>query len=105
MIIRLWQAEGDQGDAPANRLLPVAGGEVTVGRPQESPYYGWDSEYGAQTFTLEPFAISQYLVSNGEFRAFVEDNGYSEQRWWNDEGWPLEALRTGQHAPLLAADG
>nr|WP_320051423.1 5-histidylcysteine sulfoxide synthase [uncultured Desulfuromonas sp.] len=83
----LWQAEGDQGDAPANTLLPVAGGEVTVGRPQDSRYYGWDSEYGAQASTLEPFAISRYLVSNGEYRAFVEDNAYSEQRWWNDEGW------------------
>ncbi len=82
----LWQADDDQDTDPQNRLLDVAGGDVTIGRPQDSPYYGWDSEYGAQSFNIKPFTISQYLVSNGEYRAFVEQDGYREQRWWTEEG-------------------
>ncbi len=26
-------------------------------------------------------------MSNGEFHAFVADGGYSERKWWCDEGW------------------
>ncbi|WP_321531878.1 5-histidylcysteine sulfoxide synthase [uncultured Desulfuromonas sp.] len=83
----LWQSDQDQGSAPENTLRNIAGGEVTVGRSLDSPYYGWDCEYGAQSLSIEPFAVSQYLVSNGEYLTFVEQNGYSEQRWWSDEGW------------------
>ncbi|MEI8348387.1 MAG: SAM-dependent methyltransferase, partial [Pseudomonadota bacterium] len=31
---------------PANQLLPVSGGTVTLGKNREHPLYGWDNEYG-----------------------------------------------------------
>jgi len=83
----LWTAEQQCGQAPDNTLLDVTGGSVTVGRPLEHPYYGWDCEYGQQQHRISPFKMSRYLVSNEEFRPFVEQGGYKEQQWWTDEGW------------------
>ncbi|WP_308389382.1 5-histidylcysteine sulfoxide synthase [Acidithiobacillus sp. AMEEHan] len=71
---------------PQNRLLPVAGGQVRLGKAEDDPHYGWDNEYGSHVQNLEPFAASRFLVSNGEFRAFVDDGGYRDARWWSSEG-------------------
>lgn len=29
-----------------NKMVPVQGGEVTLGKPKDFPSYGWDNEYG-----------------------------------------------------------
>ena len=76
-----------QGDAPANSLLPVKGGEIKMGKTRENPLYGWDVEYGEQTDTVADFEASQYLVSNGEWLEFMEAGGYTNQSFWSDEGW------------------
>jgi formylglycine-generating enzyme required for sulfatase activity/energy-coupling factor transporter ATP-binding protein EcfA2 len=39
-----------------------------------------------------PFAIQKYLVTNLQFRRFVDDKGYECQEFWSAEGW---AWRTG----------
>ncbi|MGC0993060.1 5-histidylcysteine sulfoxide synthase [Pantoea agglomerans] len=70
---------------PANTLLPMPGGTVTLGKTDDT--YGWDVEYGRQQIALQPFQASKMLVSNAEFLAFVEAGGYQDARWWDDEGW------------------
>ena len=39
--------------------------------------------------SLPGFHISRYPVTNAQYRAFIDDGGYSEQwkRCWTDEGW------------------
>jgi len=73
--------------APANELLPVDGGSITLGRAENAQVYGWDNEYGHQTVDVKPFRASKYLVSNKEFLAFVEDGGYRHRGYWTEEGW------------------
>lgn len=79
--------EGDS-NPPRNELLEVPGGAVIQGKKLgESPLYGWDNEYGYYESEVSPFKASKFLVSNAEFKAFVDDGGYTTERWWTPEGW------------------
>ncbi|WP_092879044.1 5-histidylcysteine sulfoxide synthase [Izhakiella capsodis] len=71
-------------DVPKNQLLPVTGGRVTLGKTDDT--YGWDNEYGRQVHDVSEFQASEMLVSNAEFLHFVQDNGYQNACWWDDEG-------------------
>jgi len=76
----------DYGPAPENSLVQVPGGTVTLGKPRDHRLYGWDNEYGTAEFDVPGFAASKYLVSNGEYLAFMEAGGYSDDQWWGEEG-------------------
>jgi ergothioneine biosynthesis protein EgtB len=48
---------------------------------------------------LEPFAMGERLVTNGEFAAFIADGGYRQPELWLSAGW--DALeQNGWRAPL-----
>ena len=74
------------GKVPENSLLPVEGGQVVLGKGKDHPLYGWDNEFGRHQFEVWDFKAAKYLVSNGEFLAFVEDNGYEKEQFWTEEG-------------------
>jgi 5-histidylcysteine sulfoxide synthase/putative 4-mercaptohistidine N1-methyltranferase len=95
-----WDICPHSGEPPANRLLPVTGGLVTLGKDRTHPLYGWDNEYGRHEATVAGFNASQYLVSNREFLEFVETGGYQEQQWWTEEGWQWREFRQAGH-PLF----
>jgi len=82
-----WNICGEAGKAPANELLAVPGGEVTLGKDRGHALYGWDNEYGTQTETVQDFKASKFLVSNGEFLEFILDGGYDTEAYWTPEGW------------------
>ncbi|MCV6605307.1 MAG: 5-histidylcysteine sulfoxide synthase [Porticoccaceae bacterium] len=83
--------------APANELLPVSGGRITMGKPRSNPIYGWDNEYGQRSEEVAPFNASKYLVSNGEFLGFVEASGYTTEKYWTEEGWQWRQFRNASH--------
>jgi len=83
----LWEICPESGEAPPNRLLPVAGGKVALGKAKDHPLYGWDNEYGRHRFTVEDFQAGKYLVSNREFLEFVAAGGYRDEQYWTEEGW------------------
>lgn len=72
-------------EVPANSLLPVAGGQVRLGKRDAT--YGWDNEYGERHIEIPPFQASRMLVSNAEYLDFVQAGGYQQQEWWDQEGW------------------
>lgn len=76
----------DAGAAPENVLVAVAGGSVELGKSKSHPLYGWDNEYGRAAFEVSDFLASKFLVSNGEFLSFVDDGGYANDVWWDEEG-------------------
>lgn len=78
---------GTHAQAPANELLPVAGGTVRLGKSKDDPLYGWDVEYGEQHVEVDDFQASKFLVSNGEYLAFMQADGYQTERYWTQEGW------------------
>lgn len=75
------------GEAPENTLLPVAGGEIALGKTRDDALYGWDVEYGEQKSVVTDFNASQFLVSNGEYLEFMQADGYATHRYWTEEGW------------------
>ncbi len=77
----------ERGTAPRNNFIAVEGATVKLGKPMQHPLYGWDNEYGNYTEKVENFQASQFLVSNGEFLEFVNDNGYHTSSYWTEEGW------------------
>ncbi len=100
VTLPLWEICREAGEPPVNRLLPVPGGKVVLGKPENHPFYGWDNEYGHHEADVAGFKASQYLVSNREYLAFVEAGGYHEERWWTEEGWKWRTFREAEH-PLF----
>merc|ERR1712113_689579 len=47
---------------------------------------GWDNEYGQESKTVQDFKISKFSVSNGEFLEFINDQGYTNDKFWSDDG-------------------
>ncbi|MDM3871373.1 5-histidylcysteine sulfoxide synthase [Porticoccus sp. W117] len=92
------------GEAPANELLPVSGGSVTMGKPRSNPVYGWDNEYGHSQEEVAPFSASKYLVSNQEFLEFVQADGYTNERYWSQEGWQWAQFRNARHPVYWVGD-
>ena len=81
-----WDICPLRGKAPENKLLPVQGGKVVLGKTKQHPLYGWDNEFGVHKFEVWDFKTAKFLVSNGEFLQFVEDNGYQKEQYWTEEG-------------------
>ena len=61
------------------------GGLVWLGHDGEG--FHFDNESPAHQVWLEPFAMGDRLVTNGEYAAFMADGGYQDSRHWMDEGW------------------
>ena len=76
----------EHGDAPENELLEVPAGTVEINHQDPSEQYGWDNEYGEHSAEVEAFKAGRYLVSNQEYLAFVEDGGYENPEYWDEEG-------------------
>lgn len=92
-----WQPCRESGPAPANALVAIPAGRVQLGRPFDEPIYGWDNEYGHHTGDVAAFQASQYLVSNGEFLAFVEAGGYADDSLWLEEGLAWRKFAKAEH--------
>ncbi|HEU0190554.1 MAG TPA: ergothioneine biosynthesis protein EgtB [Mycobacterium sp.] len=74
----------------AGTSVPVPGGEFVlgvdaVGEPAEP--FSLDNERPAHVVEVPSFRIGRVPVTNGEWRAFISDGGYREQRWWSPRGW------------------
>jgi 5-histidylcysteine sulfoxide synthase/putative 4-mercaptohistidine N1-methyltranferase len=81
-----WQPCRVSGVAPQNDLLEIAAGKIFLGKDKSALYYGWDNEYGHHEAAVPAFQASRFLVSNGEFRSFVEASGYENDSYWEEEG-------------------
>jgi 5-histidylcysteine sulfoxide synthase/putative 4-mercaptohistidine N1-methyltranferase len=92
-----WQPCRITGQAPQNTLVKIPAGPVIWNKTQSAPYYGWDNEYGHHQATVAEFQASQYLVSNQEFLAFVEQQGYGDDRFWEEEGRAWKNYAQAQH--------
>jgi 5-histidylcysteine sulfoxide synthase len=97
-----------RGDSLENSLVFFQGRTVYLGKGSDDHgLYGWDNEYGSQTYEVEDFETSKYLVSNGEFMDFVAANGYGVSRWWDEEGLKYLKIRNAVCPPfwILQDDG
>lgn len=47
----------------------------------------YDNELGRHKVYLDDYEINNYLVTNGDFIAFMDAGGYNDFNLWLDEGW------------------
>ncbi|MGC9150793.1 MAG: 5-histidylcysteine sulfoxide synthase [Microbacter sp.] len=95
----------DRGKAPQNKLFPVPGAEMKLGKPWDHPLYGWDNEYGNRVETVADFNASSMLVSNAEFLDFINDGGYHNASYWTEEGWKWRNFRQAEMPLFWRRDG
>ncbi|MGN6207863.1 ergothioneine biosynthesis protein EgtB [Asticcacaulis sp.] len=86
----------DAGGRPGRfQLRP--GGLVDIGHAGTG--FAFDNEAPRHRTWLQPFEISDRLVTNGEWLAFMQDGGYSRADLWLSDGWAqVQAL--GWNAPF-----
>ncbi|VVD98043.1 ergothioneine biosynthesis protein EgtB [Pandoraea fibrosis] len=85
------------------RWIAHDGGQHRIGHPVESNassgHFAFDCETPAHDVLLRPFAIASRVVTNGEWRAFIEDGGYRMAGLWLSDGWAT-VQREGWGHPL-----
>jgi iron(II)-dependent oxidoreductase len=64
----------------------VGGGTFLLGATPDEPFV-FDNEKWAHPVPLRPFTIARAPVTQAEFAAFVEDNGYRRPELWSEAGW------------------
>ncbi len=93
------------GDAlPAPRFHDFDGGLQPMGH--QGSGFSFDNEGPHHQALVQPFALAERLVTNGEWSAFIDDGGYRNAALWLADGWA--AVKADQWAAPLywhARDG
>ena len=92
-----WKYAPSYGHSPINEWIDVEGGEVEIGKPNDSDIYGWDNEFGYLKTTVSPFKATKNLISNANFLDFVAAKGYENSSLWTEEGWNWKTRRNATH--------
>ena len=94
-----YEAEPRMGAAEPARggWTRVEGGLTRIGH--EGAGFAFDNETPAHPVWLEPFAVADDLVTNGEWIAFIADGGYARPELWLSDGWATVKAE-GWDAPL-----
>jgi iron(II)-dependent oxidoreductase len=82
-------------------MVRLDGGTFVMGTDGEP--WAYDNERPAHPVTVDPFWLDPTPVTVGAFRAFVDDGGYADERWWSAAGRAWTAT-TDQHRPLYWSD-
>ncbi|GJM63742.1 ergothioneine biosynthesis protein EgtB [Persicobacter diffluens] len=65
--------------------LEQEGGMVDIGFEGEG--FCFDNELNRHQAFLNPYRIRKDLVTNSDFMAFIEEDGYKRHEFWHSEGW------------------
>ena len=85
------------GDTRPQTWHGSAGGLAQVGHAGQG--FAFDSEGPRHTVFLQPHELAGRLVTNGEYRRFVEESGYDRPELWLSDGWAARKTHRWQ-APL-----
>ena len=96
---RSGRAAGPWPSATAERLrwVEIDGGLAEIGHAGAG--FAFDNETPRHRRWLEPYALADRLVTQGEWAAFIDDGGYRDPRWWLSAGWDWVRARRCE-APL-----
>jgi ergothioneine biosynthesis protein EgtB len=83
----LWQAQPRRPSATSEPLRWIEGrqGRAEIGHDSEG--FAFDCEGPRHTVWLQPHALADRLITNGEWRDFIADGGYATAAHWLSDGW------------------
>ena len=58
--------------------------------------FAFDNEGPRHRVFLQPHALAHRLVSNGEYREFIQDGGYDNPALWLSDGWAMKCASAWQ---------
>jgi 5-histidylcysteine sulfoxide synthase len=99
-----WRYAPTYGNISGNEMIELIGGITELGKSEDSPIYGWDSEYGYCRVEVKPFAVSKYMITNGEFLEFVKVGGYENRGFWDEIAWNWKIQYNVKHPKFWLAD-
>jgi ergothioneine biosynthesis protein EgtB len=75
--------------------IRLPGGSWQLGSPTNGGFT-FDNERPAHPIVLPSFRIDSTLVSHTQFREFIDDGGYQDQRYWTEGGraWLMQQSRS-----------
>lgn len=80
-----WPAiNGDR----AGKFKHCGGGFADIGATPEDNF-AFDNERPRHLYWLQPFEISDRLVTNAQWLEFIADGGYARPELWLSDGWDL----------------
>jgi len=91
------RASEQAAQAPPMRWEGFDGGTQWVGHDGHG--FAFDNEGPRHRVFLEPFQLSSRLVTNGEYKHFIKDDGYGRPDLWLSMGWAVVQQEQWQ-APL-----
>lgn len=71
---------------PSRRDVDFPGGSFLQGAVP-GPDFAFDNELHVHEVSVAPFALAVCTVTQGEYRDFVEADGYLDARLWSEPGW------------------
>jgi ergothioneine biosynthesis protein EgtB len=74
-----------QDDAAALRWLSYEEGLIRLGAEDQG--FAFDNERPRHSVFVGAFELGDRLVTNGEFRQFMQDGGYQRPELWLSDGW------------------
>lgn len=91
------RAARDAGPVPAPGWLDYPGGLKEIGHGSSG--FAYDNETPRHRVYLPGYRLASRLVTNGEFREFVDAGGYRRPELWLSDGWAA-VQQNGWWAPL-----
>jgi ergothioneine biosynthesis protein EgtB len=76
---------GTSGPRKPNQWVEFEGGVHHIGH--QGFGFGFDNESPRHRVFLEPYAVCDQLVTNGEYLEFIHDCGYQRSELWLSMGW------------------
>ncbi len=84
-------------DPVALGFSSLDGGIVSIGA--DGATFAYDNETPRHQVLLRPYRLADRLISNAEYRAFIDDGGYRNPALWLSDGWS-RIQKEGWQAPL-----
>ncbi len=85
-----WEVEPE-------RFMSFEGGLIEIGAGESG--FAFDNERPRHSVYLSPYRLSDRLVTNGEWLAFIDAGGYARAEFWLSDGWSVVAEESWE-APL-----
>jgi len=78
-------------------FIPFDGGIREIGA--SGKHFCFDNELPRHRTLVEPYALADRLVTNGEYLEFIRDGGYRRPEFWLSDGWST-VVREGWTRPI-----